>query len=86
MNAAVRCMNGCGRTWARDPVLEVRCPTCGAIGRRCMRPSEHPIFGKGFHAARDLLADREGKYGVCPLGKCGVANKDKQLSLFEGAV
>ena len=37
----------------RDPVLEVPCPHCRAgVGKRCTRPSEHPVFGGGVHAGR----------------------------------
>lgn len=65
---------GCGRTWLRDPVLEVTCPDCGApIGVRCRRPSGHSGPMVKLHAARDLLADRIGAYGHCPLGRCGAA-------------
>ena len=59
----------CGKTWPRDPVLEVRCPTCQApVGRRCKRPSGHACE---VHVGRDRLADRAGHYGACPLGICG---------------
>ncbi|WP_251344581.1 zinc finger domain-containing protein [Haloplanus halophilus] len=61
----------CDRTWLRDPVLEVHCPSCGAdIGTKCKRPSGH---GGNFvhpHAARDRLAVAEGHYGHCPLEIC----------------
>lgn len=74
---------GCGKTWPRDPALEVVCPVCNAgIGRHCYRPSGHRVFGSQPHGARDLLADREGKYGVCPLGDCGA---NRQADLFEEA-
>jgi hypothetical protein len=77
------CTRGCGRTFARDPVLEVACPTCRApIGSRCRRPSGHSGPFVELHAERDLLADREGKYGVCPLGLCGVARRSAQPKLF----
>ncbi len=67
---------GCGRSWPRDPALEVPCPTCRApIGSPCKRPSGHPLFAHGVHAERDLAADAEGKYGVCPSGRCGIAAK-----------
>lgn len=66
---------GCDRTWSRDPVLEVECPTCGApVGKRCRRPSEHTVWGGEPHAERDRLADRHGHYGTCPLGECGLEN------------
>lgn len=76
----VRCSKeGCGKTWPRDPVLEVTCPTCRAQpGHRCVRPSQHKVFGAKhgfFHAARDLAADEAGKYGDCPLGQCGIVNR-----------
>lgn len=72
----VHCLKpGCVRTWTRDPVLEVPCPTCSApVGARCKRPSEHRVFGGEPHDERDRLADREGKYGPCPLGLCGLDN------------
>jgi hypothetical protein len=67
---------GCGLTWPRDPVLEVPCPTCKApIGTGCKRPSGHSGPFVELHADRDLLADREGKYGSCPLGRCGLSNR-----------
>lgn len=63
--------NLCPKTWPRDPVLEVACPTCRVgVGQRCRRPSEHSVPFGGFHAARDLLAAAEGHYGVCPVGRC----------------
>lgn len=74
--AVARCTRSprCSMTWPRDPILEVACPECQAgIGHRCMRPSQHRTFGGKPHAARDLLADRAGHYGQCPLGLCGVA-------------
>lgn len=53
----------CGRTWPRDPALEVECPKCGAgIGRPCVarRPSGHvasaAFAGISVHAERDQLA------------------------------
>ncbi len=77
---------GCNVTWSRDPVLEVACPGCKAnVGTPCKRPSGHKAWGN-FHAARDILADRLGKYGVCPLGICGLDQKPRarQLDLFGG--
>lgn len=63
----------CGRTWPRDPALEVACPTCRApAGRRCKRPSGHRVFGGAPHDTRDRLADRLGHYGKCPSGRCGL--------------
>jgi hypothetical protein len=63
----------CDVRWPRDPVLEIPCPVCRApIGVKCRRPSGHPIFGLlDFHARRDIEADRRGKYGRCPSGRCG---------------
>lgn len=71
-----RCLKpGCGRTWPRDPVLEVACPTCGAgVGQRCRRPSGHTVWGGEPHPERDRLADGAGHYGSCPLDQCGLAN------------
>lgn len=87
----VACDNaGCGKTWQRDPVLEVSCPECGAaVGHPCVarRPSGHvhtsnfaglPAWG---HDARDLAADRQGKYGPCPLGRCGARSVQEELTL-----
>ena len=71
--------NLCGKTWDRDPVLEVECPVCGAEpGEECshLSPSGHdksaafqglPSYG---HDERDLEADRQGAYGDCPVGSC----------------
>jgi len=84
---------GCGRSWERDPILEVPCPACGApIGAPCKRPSGHPMrpdfHGFGYHADRDLAAERAGHYGVCPSGRCGSGAGDEptptepQLTLF----
>lgn len=83
----VNCGNdGCTKTWPRDPVLEVVCPKCAApIGSRCVtrRPSEH-VHSASFsglpdwgHDERDLLAAKEGHYGVCPLRRCGGAAAQK---------
>lgn len=76
---------GCGKTWTRDPVLEVVCPDCRArVGVWCKRPSGHKAMNP--HNSRDLLADRGAHYGDCPLGCCGAVNKTTpepaQLSLF----
>lgn len=73
---SVRCLKpGCDRTWPRDPVLEVACPTCRApVGVQCKRPSGHRVFGGEPHPDRDRLADRAGHYGPCPLGLCGLDN------------
>ncbi|MBO9375553.1 hypothetical protein GG804_02130 [Sphingomonas histidinilytica] len=77
------CMKlGCGKSWPRDPVLEVECSDCRApIGAGCRRPSGHSGPFVELHTARDLLADRLGFYGPCPLGLCGVANRPKQTEL-----
>lgn len=63
----------CGKTWPRDPALEVACPSCPAkVGQRCRRPSGHGVFGGEPHDARDILAYRAGHYGgPCPLDICG---------------
>lgn len=72
---------GCGKSWPRDPVLDVDCPTCPAkAGARCRRPSEHPVPG-GFHPERDLAADAAGAYGPCPLNRCGL-NRPAQGKLL----
>lgn len=73
MAKRVECLlEGCGKTWDMDPALTVACPDCRqAVGSRCRRPSEHPVpFGE-VHGARDLLANEQGAYGVCPMGGCG---------------
>lgn len=72
---------GCTVTWQCDPVLTVACPDCGAaIGTRCRRPSGHAGPFVALHAARDVLADRQGAYGPCPLGICGAANRPTQTA------
>lgn len=56
----------CGQTWPRDPALEVDCPTCHApVGRRCVRPSEHKVFGGQFHPDRDRAAMAAGFMQKC---------------------
>lgn len=77
VNQVAHCQKpDCGRTWPRDPALEVKCPTCrAAIGQRCKRPSGHRVFGGAPHDARDILADQLGHYGTCPSGRCGLVNK-----------
>lgn len=79
---SVHCLNGCGRQWPRDPVLEVECPTCKAgVGVRCKRPSGWTTWGASdVHAERDIAADRAGKYGVCPLQRCGLAVKEHRAA------
>jgi len=48
----------CGKTWERDPRLEVPCPTCRAgVGKRCRRPSEHEC---SIHRSREEKAVVEG--------------------------
>jgi hypothetical protein len=70
---------GCGKRWARDPVLEVACPSCQAgVGSPCRRPSEHQTWGGQPHAERDIAADKAGHYGPCPLGWCGLEQKAKR--------
>jgi hypothetical protein len=81
-------VNGCSKTCPRDPVLEVACPKCKApVGVQCgeYRPSEHKLSA-GFsgandwgHKERDILADRHGKYGACPLGGCGAAARERGI-------
>lgn len=62
---------GCDVSWERDPVLEVACPDCRqSIGSPCIRPSGHKAMKP--HNSRDLLADKEGHYGKCPTGRCGL--------------
>ena len=73
---------GCARSWPRDPVLEVICPDCRAgVGTGCKRPSGHSGPFVEFHAARDILADRQGHYGSCPFGRCGLGSQVMQTSL-----
>jgi hypothetical protein len=77
---------GCSRQWPRDPVLEVSCPDCHApVGTRCRRPSGHSGPLIALHAARDVLAYRQGFYGPCPLGLCGLDRLPAQaiLPLFD---
>lgn len=77
---------GCQKSWIRDPVLEVPCPDCKApVGVGCRRPSGWSGPFVELHAARDILADREGKYGPCPLGLCGLDRAPVQptLPLFD---
>lgn len=33
-----------------------------------------------FHRERDIAADQAGAYGVCPLGRCGLANVAARLA------
>lgn len=73
---------GCTMSWHRDPVLEVVCPDCRVpVGVSCRRPSGHSGPFVELHASRDILADREGKYGPCPLGLCGLDCVSPQLGL-----
>lgn len=67
----VTCQN-CGQTWARDPALEVACPTCKApAGRRCRRPSGHRTPYGVPHADRDRAAMAAGKLAPCRGPECG---------------
>lgn len=69
----VTCNRGCGKSWPRDPVLEVTCPDCRApVGAWCRRPSDHRADPP--HAPRDIVADRAGHYGPCLRGLCGLEN------------
>jgi hypothetical protein len=66
---------GCEREWSADLILAVSYPDCRAgVGVRCKRPSGHSGPFVDAHDARDLEADRQGAYGNCPLGLCGVGN------------
>lgn len=69
----------CGRTWPRDPALEVPCPSCNApIGRKCKRPSEHGVYGGQPHAARDRAAMEAGFLELCPAGPTAQRNKEEE--------
>jgi predicted nucleic acid-binding Zn-ribbon protein len=58
---SVQCSN-CGKTWPRDPRLEVPCPECDAdVGARCQRPSEH---GCKPHIPREWKAIEEDYYEI----------------------
>lgn len=83
VKGAAYCANpDCERSWPRDPVLEVACPDCRVpVGTRCRRPSGHSGPLIDLHASRDILADREGHYGPCPLGICGLDRVPAQASL-----
>lgn len=60
----------CGRTWPRDPALEVPCPTCKApIGSICKRPSGHRTYGGVPHPDRDRAAMAAGLLERCPDAK-----------------
>lgn len=70
----------CDRTWPRDPVLEIACPTCLApVGQRCKRPSGHRVWGGEPHPERDIAADQAGLYGPCPVGCCGLKRKHEAM-------
>lgn len=57
----------CGERWPRDPAYEVACPTCrAAIGKPCMRPSEHKAVS--IHASRDRAAMKAGLLKKCAGG------------------
>lgn len=65
MSEPVTC-HRCGKTWPRDPALEVPCPTCrAAVGVKCRRPSGHNVPG-GIHASRDQAAMDAGLLERCP--------------------
>jgi len=73
---------GCTRSWPRDPVLEIACPDCNApVGVGCRRPGGHSGPFVEMHAARDILANRAGKYGTCPLELCGLDRAPAQTAL-----
>lgn len=76
----------CGKTWARDPTLEVACPVCNAkIGKPCQRhrPSGHSVWGWWAHNERDLLADANGCYShECAYRPRSAAPPPDQLLLF----
>lgn len=76
------CLKGCGKTWPRDPALEVPCPTCRAgVGARCVKPSGHRFWAyENPHADRDILADRQGHYGPCPWNCCGLEHASRGLA------
>lgn len=64
-----------------DPALAVVCSSCKApIGVNCRHPSGSSGPFVELHAARDIVADREGKYRFCPLGLCGL---DREASQFD---
>lgn len=49
-----------------EPALLVPCPDCQAgIGRACVRPSGHPVFGGGVHRSRDQAALDAGVLKPC---------------------
>lgn len=76
MTASCQRDGRCGKTWPRDPVLEVVCPSCNApVGVKCRRPSGHRCDP---HAPRDVLADQKGCYGPCPLQLCGLVNVERR--------
>jgi len=60
----------CGRTWPRDPALEVPCPQCQApVGVACKRPSGHGGNFVDVHATRDQAAMDAGKLTKCEGGR-----------------
>ena len=70
----------CGRTWPRDPALEVACPTCHApVGVKCRRPSGH---GCDIHTARDRAAMDAGLLRPCPAATANGADDDAQMRLL----
>ena len=91
MATEVHCQRkgGCGKSWPRDPVLEVECPSCGApAGRACKRPSGHGVWGQygRFCDPRDMAAYNAGAYGTCPQDICGLSAEAAARRLeIEGA-
>lgn len=72
MNTKPTTCTACGASWARDPALEVPCPTCRApVGSPCTRPSGH---GCDCHPARDGAALRAGHLTRCPAAHPTAAN------------
>lgn len=97
-NEAIVCEHdGCGKRWEREPALEVACPVaaCRAEpGQKCrhVSPSGH-VKSLGFshlqpwgHDAREAQAELSGAFGVCPLGRCGCANKPDLRARLEAIV
>ncbi|XHS01229.1 hypothetical protein ACFB49_28310 [Sphingomonas sp. DBB INV C78] len=72
-------MIGVGRA---IPCWKSRVPTAARL-------SGHAVGGRAaiagplidFHASRDILADRDGHYGRCPFGICGLDQMPMQASL-----
>jgi len=67
----------CKQEWKRDPALDVPCPTCNVpIGKKCVRPSEHTVWGGQPHMSRDKAAMLTGI-----LQKCSKAPKNASPSI-----